>query len=189
MPDQLYLSLWLRAFRADNMLRHFEQLLRVFPFSRLHPGISTLKIYALEFQEPPLLEEALTAETDVDSLIAACQEFHNADCAYVVEGWWEEWKFDREWRLTPSRVSLTCFGPLFDNDESDHLRIDFGPDTDFLPQPEIPNSARMAQSNLIGLLRLVSEAEESLPIERRSLWSESGENFAGRLETALSEEG
>jgi hypothetical protein len=35
MADQLYLSYKLRNFSAQNMLRHYEKLLRIFPFSRL----------------------------------------------------------------------------------------------------------------------------------------------------------
>ena len=46
----------------------------------------------------------------------------------------------------------------------------------------------MAQSNLRGLLRLAHELEGALPVEKRRLWSESGENFAARLEGAVGEE-
>jgi hypothetical protein len=58
------------------------------------------------------------------------------------------------------------------------LRIEFGPDSRFVPAPEIEGSLRMGQSNLRSLLHLVSEIEKSLPLENRKLWSESGANFA-----------
>jgi hypothetical protein len=189
MPDRLNLSLWLRGFGEDNMLRRFEELLHLFPFSRLKPGVSSVRVYALEFQEPPLFEEAFTAETGPDVAVELAREFHNPDCAYLVDGWWELWRFvDSAWQLTPARVTLLCLGPQFDNEEGDHLRIDFGSDADFLPQPEAPESPRRVQSNLRGMVRLLHEIEASLPVARRSLWSESGENFAARLEAALSEE-
>ena len=35
MPDRLCLSLWILGFDEGNMLRHFEQMLGTFPFSRL----------------------------------------------------------------------------------------------------------------------------------------------------------
>lgn len=187
MPDRLYLSLWLRSFTERTMLRHFEELLRTFPFSRLQPGISQLRVYALEFAEPPLFEEAFTAETGPEVVLELAREFHNPDCAYLVDGWWDLWRFSGSWELAPARVSLLCLGPDFDNEEGDHLRIDFGPDAGFLPQPEVPGSARKLQSNLRGLLRLVKEIEQSLPVERRTLWSESGANFAERLGAAIGE--
>jgi hypothetical protein len=48
MPERLYLSLWIRGFEGRNMLRHFGAMLRQFPFSRLRPGLDTLRVYALE---------------------------------------------------------------------------------------------------------------------------------------------
>lgn len=185
MPDQLYLSLWLRDFTPDTMLRHFEQMLGMFPFSSLRPGVRSLKIYALEMAEPPVLEHVFAGETDLGTLAALCREFDNPDCAYIVDGWWELWKYSDSWKLGPSPVSLACFGPLFDNEEGDHLRIDFGPDTHYLPQPHAPDSARAVHSNIRGMLRLIAELEEALPVERKKLWSESEDNFAERVESAL----
>jgi hypothetical protein len=37
MPDQLYVSYWLRGFTGPNMPRHFDKALRWFPFSQI-PG-------------------------------------------------------------------------------------------------------------------------------------------------------
>lgn len=185
MPDQIFLSLWIRGFDGDTMLRHFQDLLRVFPFSRLRPGISLLRVYAIEFVEPPLLEQAFTAEADIPSVIEIAAEFRNPDCAYLVDGWWEMLQYSTAWELKPAPVILSCYGPLFDNEEGDQLRIEFGPDTNFLPQPGLPDGVRKAQSNLKGLLRLVKEIEASLPLERRRLWTESGENFAEMVDDAL----
>ncbi len=169
------------------MLRHFDELLRVFPFSKLRPGIAGLRIYALEEVEPPLLERAFPAEIDADTVIAICREFENDDCAYVVDAWWELFQFDGEdWQLKPAHVTITCFGPAFDNDLGDHLRIDAGTEDDFLPDLEVPDSDRAARSNVAGLVRLAKEIESALPVERRQLWSESGENLAERLDEAIS---
>ena len=54
------------------------------------------------------------------------------------------------------------------------LRIDFGNDARFLPNPHIEGGPRMAQSNLKSLVHLVHEIERVLTLERRQLWSESG---------------
>jgi hypothetical protein len=37
------------------------------------------------------------------------------------------------------------------------------------------------ESNLQGLLRLARELGEALPLERRRIWTESGEDLATRL--------
>jgi hypothetical protein len=188
MPDRIFLSLWLRDFEPQNVLSHFERMLLAFPFSSLRPGIAALKVYALEYVEPPLLEHVFSGAPEVETVIALCREFENQDCAYTVDGWWELFQYNNGWRLTPSRVSLTCFGPLFENEDGDHLRIDFGPETYYLPQPRLPDSARAAHSNLTSVVRLASDLEESLSVFRKKLWSESGEDFAERLESALDEE-
>ncbi len=187
MADRLYLSYWIRAYSEQTMLRHFEKLLRKFPFSTNSPTPLELRIYAPQFSEPPLIERLFDRlDQDVDAVIAAGREFQNADCGYIVEGHWDLWRYDAEWKLTPAPVSLACYGPLFENDLGDHLRIEFGNDADFLPQPDIPGSSRRVESNIRGLLRLAHELDETLPAENRRLWSESGENFAERIAEALS---
>jgi len=188
MPDRLFLSLWVRDFDAGTMLRHFEELLHLFPFTQLRPGVSALKIYALEFVEPALLDHAFADLTDSETVIGLCREFENPDCAYLLEGWWDLWKRRPDgWKLAASPVTLACFGPQFDNSEGDNLRIQVGEDEDFLPRPDDPDSMRMAHSNLMSVVRLAREIEQGMPIARRALWSESGENFAERLDEALSE--
>ena len=107
--------------------------------------------------------------------------------AYRLESYWDLWQYDVEWRLAPTGATLACFGPEFDNgaadtpSEQEHLRIDLGVDITFLPQPEIAGSGRLVESNIKSLLRLVHEIEDKLPVRRRLLAAESGENFADRL--------
>jgi hypothetical protein len=188
MPDQLCLSLWVHAFDKSTMLRHLEELLGVFPFSKLRQGISGVRIFAVEFTEPQLVEVVFPAEPDIEQVMDVCRDFEHADCAYNVEGWWELWRYGEDWKLTPARVTLTCFGPQFEHEVDDHLRIELGDETDFLPNPDLPDSARKAQSNLASIVRLVRDIEAAMPIERRTLWSESGENFAERLDEAFDDE-
>ena len=65
------------------------------------------------------------------------------------------------------------------------LEIEFGIDAHFLPQPDMPDSLRMIQSNIKSLLKLVHDLDDALPVETRRLWSESGENFSEKLHQAL----
>jgi hypothetical protein len=185
MADQLYLSYWLRNYSEQNMLRHYEKLLKLFPFSRLARQPSTFKVLAVDYNQPPMLEIPFPAPIPLEQVIAAAKDFQNADCCYRLESWWDLWQFDSKWELTPARVALSCFGPEFEKENDAHLDIEFGIDAHFLPQPEILDSLPMVQSNIKSLLKLVHDLDDALPVETRQLWSESGENFSEKLHQAL----
>jgi len=178
VADRLYLSCWLRGFNESNMLRHFEKLLGLFPFSRLDQRGGTLRVYAMERAEPPQIEREFPKPLQAPSIVSAAREFAHSDSSIEVDASWDLWQFDAEWKLAPAVVTLMCMGPSFENENDDHLRVDFGPDSRFLPIPQIGGSVRMGQSNLRSLLHLVSEIEKNLPLHHRKLWSESGANFA-----------
>jgi hypothetical protein len=184
MADQLYLSYWLSGFTEQNMLRHFETLLRKFPFSRLHPR-ALLRVQAVDPSEPPLLEQLLAVPVDPERVLALAREFHHADCAYVLETAWDLWRFEGEWKLRPAPLTLSCFGPAFPSEMGEQLLIEFGLDTQFLPQAELSSNLAPVRHNIRALLHLVEDLDASLPVAKRLLWSESGENFAERLEEAL----
>ncbi|MGH9631329.1 MAG: hypothetical protein ACRD7E_23745 [Bryobacteraceae bacterium] len=185
MADQLYLSYILRGYTENNMLRHYEKMLRTFPYSRLSKGASVLRIHAVAETEPALLERAFEDPLDLDAVLAAAREAQSGDSAVMLESRWDLWQYDPDWKLTPARVMLSCFGPQFESASNQHLQIDFGIDTHFLPQPDLPKSMFMAQSNIRSLLHLVEELDRVLAVEKRRLWSDSGENFAERLKATL----
>lgn len=185
MADQLYLSYRLRGFTAATMLRYYEKLLRSFPFSRLTTSASTLRVHAIAATEPPVYESGYDNPPDLDKVLAAAREFSGADTGAYLDTQWDIWQFNKEWKLTPSAVTLGCFAPAFESESEDHLRVEFGIDTHFLPQPDLPNHLLMTRSNIRSLLHLVHEMDRLFVAERRSLWTESGENFAERLQSAL----
>jgi hypothetical protein len=126
---------------------------------------------------------------DVDDVLEVLHAYTGDDVAQRVESFWDLWQFiDGDWALAPARVALICQGPEFDNTtgqavaDQEQLRIEFGVDINYLPQPEIAGSARMTESNLRSLLRLVHELDSTLPVKGRKLETESGENFAERLQ-------
>jgi len=125
----------------------------------------------------------------IEQVLAAAQDFQHPDSSYRLETWWDLWQFDADWKLTPSRAALVCFGPEFDREDDAHLEIEFGIDAHFLPQPEIPGSIVTIQSNIKSLLKLVHDLDDALPVETRRLWSESGENFSEKLQQALQASG
>lgn len=167
------------------MLRHWEKLLELFPFSKLSKRGPVLRVYVLEHSEPPLFEREFPPVTTVADICAAAADFVNSDVSIELDAAWDLWQHDQEWRLMPAPVTLIVSGFDFDSglveEENDHLRIEFGVDSRFLPQEGLEGSARMAQSNLRSLLHLVGQVESGIPLERRQLWSESGVNFADLL--------
>lgn len=195
MPDRLYLSLWLRGFSPMNMLRHYEKALALFPFSKLAKAESALRVYAVEYAEPPAFEEPFLAPVDPAAVVERAKRFLNADSCYEFDAAWDLWRWDPDarvdtlpgsaWQLAPSKVTISCFGPEFERDSDENLRYDFGADTIFLPVPAAPEGMPMVRANVQSLLRLVHDLDDQLAVERRLLWSESGENFADKLREAL----
>lgn len=195
MPDRLFLSCWLRqggnghSFDREKLLRQFAKMLGVFPLSILAARGPSVRIQAIERAEPPLIERDLPVTGDraetIDEILAAAREFMQADCLCEVDAAWDLWQFKGDWKLAPAGVTLACFGPDFDNEVGDHLRIEFGPDSHFLPDPEIEGSVRMGESNLKSMVHLVHELERALDLDRRLLWSESGENPVELIVQAL----
>ena len=181
MADLLYLSYWLRGFSEKNMLRWFGTAIRRFPFSTSSGGVSSLRIYALEYAEPPLLETYYDTAANADEIVSAAREFQGADCAYLAGGFWDLWQHEDGWQLRPAPALVGCYGPQFENDLGDHLRIEIGLDAHFLPRPDLPSAAAMVRSNIRGVLRLAGELDQALPVLKRSLWTESGDDFAERL--------
>ncbi|MBZ5606135.1 MAG: hypothetical protein LAO79_27905 [Acidobacteriia bacterium] len=174
MADRLYLSCWLRGYTGANMLRHFEKMLGVFPFSKLAARGPVLRIYALEHLEPPQFEREFPPGTGAKEMVEQARDFTHEDCLVEIDAAWDLWQFDGDWKLAPAAVLLSCFGPEFENETGDHVRIEFGNDARFLPNPHIEGGPRMAQSNLKSLVTLVHQIEQTLQVERRQLWSESG---------------
>jgi len=185
MADQLYLSYWLHGFTPHNMLRHYEKMLRLFPFSRLVLGAAVFKIIPIAYSEPSRIEQSFSMPDALDDLLASSKEFLDADSCYSLDASWDLLQFENaEWKLSPSRVSLSCFGPAFE-DAEEHLRIEFGIEALFLPQAGLPNNVKMAQANIRSLLKLVHDLDDALQVDSRRLWTESGENFSDRLQEAL----
>ncbi len=212
MADQLFLSYWLRNYNDATMLRNYEKFLRLFPFSRLANQASTFKIMAVDPSEPVVAEIPYPPPVPIDDVLAVAKDFQNADACYRLETWWDLWLYEGDWKLSPARVALCCFGPEFNQSPSSDprslevprtpvlafpnpdedaaigcaLEIEFGIDANFLPQPDLPDSPHMIESNIKSLLKLVHDLDDALPVETRRLWSESGENFAEKLHQALS---
>ncbi len=188
VTDQLSLSMWLPEALASWRTRYFEKMLSIFPFSQREQPQSTLTIQAISQIEPALLERPMNGPVSLAEISAILQDYMGDDIAYRYESWWDLWQYSGEdWLISPARVTLSCFSPEFDNGSSattgdqEDLRVDFGVDTLFLPDPSLAGSGRLIESNIKSLLKLVHDLEEALPLARRVLETESGENFSEKL--------
>ncbi len=185
MADQVYLSCWLRGFTERKALPAFEVALSQFPFSRLAPA-ATLRVHAIAFSEPPLLEQRFEQETEAADIVDAAHDFENADCAYLIETAWDLLQYERrDWRLRPAPVTITCFAPEFETEYGDQIRVEFGPDSLYMPDED--SNLFAIQSNIRSLLRYAEDLRAALPVEKALLWSESGGNLAERLRETLEE--
>ena len=99
-------------------------------------------------------------------------------------------QLDPTWRLEPTRVRITGFGPEFDHgtyETNGHIRVDFGLVTPFTLDDELVDDGldRAAtvriQQNVEKLLAFTLLVEKKCGISSRLLWTESGEPLAEKL--------
>jgi hypothetical protein len=185
MADRLYLSYWLEGFSPLTMLRQYEKVLEAFPYSKLSGSDPVFRIHAVSFSEPVLMETAIPGPVDASAVVKIAGEFQNLDVALELNAAWDLWRNEREWKLAPAAVSIVSFGPEFERDLDDHIRISFGIEDQFLPPEDDAGGIPMVRGNVQSLLRLVHDLDERLQVARRLLWSESGENFAEKLQAAV----
>jgi hypothetical protein len=178
--DPLFLSLWLKGYSPLASALYLKQALDPFPASKLAPG-AVVRIYPFSFQEPAVIETAFDGEFDPAAVAAAAQEFMHEDTCAQVETRWDLWRWDGEWELRPSRVYVELYGPGFEAGRGEHLRFDLGGEDLYLPSP-FSAQLKPVQSNIRSLLRLAGDAATALGAARRLLWSESVDDFTGRLE-------
>jgi len=187
MSDRLSLSCWMRSNHPIARKQNWDILLQLFPYSRLAQGPTVLRVHAVSFSEPMLFEHAYPQPCDVMEVLTVCQEFSAADTAWQLETYWDLLCADSGWSLAPVPVHLWSFGSEFDNETGDQMRVDFGLESYFLPNINDGASIRATQANLRSIVQLVQQLSRDLPVERRHLWSESGVNFAEKLQQLLTD--
>lgn len=140
--------------------------------------------YEFEMRWGLWLPEAVSAAAGYDAAEALDNESDDA---------FEEAQLDRTWRLEPTRVRITGFGPEFDHgtyETNGHIRVDFGLDTPFTLEDEALDDSTgdadrdatvRIQQNVEKLLAFTLLVEKKCGISSRLLWTESGEPLAEKL--------
>lgn len=186
MPDPLNLSLWLRGFATLAMPSLFEKAIARFPVSRLQP-YGVLRVTPFDLTEAPVLERIFDDAGDAAEMREAAQEFLHEDCAFSLAASWDLWQWDGEWQLRPAPVLIEIYGPRFESDYGEQIRLDLGPEGLYLPDGQRAHERVPVQSNIRSVLHLAADLAQALPVEKKLLWSESEDNFAARLEKTLAE--
>ena len=198
MPDLLYLNLWLQNFAEQNMLAYWRQAIGEFPSSPHAPGVRALAVYPLDWNQTATMEDHFLDGGSAEETFQLAQEFLHSDCAYEARMTWDLWFPKSEdpsdgWERKPQGVSIVCLGTQFGRDgeeDSGHLEINFGPDANSLPpelwdlDPEEKQEAMAGPQLLENIDQLVNYArllEKSLPVARRRLWSESGNDLPNQI--------
>jgi len=189
LADPLYLSLWFGSFEAEEMLPRALSVMRQFPFSAQQPGITTVALHPVSWNEATILERRFKPGIAPEQAVLIASDLLHDDYAYVFEAAWDLWIFDeekRQWELKASAVKFLVHGEEFDEgacQEEGHIQVDFGLDSPFL-QEELQLTAEAEErvrSNVQKLVDFTAKAEKSSGASSRLLRSESEENLAQKL--------
>jgi hypothetical protein len=171
VPNRAFASIWIRDFNETNMVSHFEHFLATVPLAAEKPGFTELVIRAVDSTETPLEEYDLRSQVLTPAeIMEIAVEHRAADVSFEVAARWDLWIREMEsasWKKKPERLTLSCFGPAYDNgifSESGHLMADIGfehlftghagllsPGNPGVAEPQHPDEARflmwMSQPN------------------------------------------
>lgn len=197
MADQLYLSLWYSNFRVDGLPAALERVMEQFSAAGGSARVAAATVYPISWNETPIWQRVFRNESDDEAsqpraVIAEAMENAHDDYAWEFELIWELWVpeqtagFDTMWRQEPRTVRIVAFGPEFDDqawETNGHIRVDFGLDTSFLYEDMDldPEAVERVKQNVQRLVAFTQGVQKNGGISTRLLWSESGENLAGKL--------
>jgi len=189
MADPLYLSLWFADFEVEDMLPRALSVMRQFPFSEQHPGISYVALYPVSWNEPTILEQRFRPGISPEEVILVASDLLHKDYAYVFDAAWDLWILSdngEQWTLQPSPVKFVVHGVEFDDSayqQDGHIQVDLGFDSAFLQEEAQLSSEteRRVRANVQKLVEFTTKVEKSSGARARLLWSESDENLAQKL--------
>ena len=173
------------------MLPRLAAVAEALPEEALERGVQQLSVSALDWSEPPLLEERVSSGVPVRVAIEQMREFVQEDCACELEMAWLLWTYgDNGWVQSAQPVTCTSLGPAFADGlcaEEGHLQVDFGMDEAFLAEqaPWDASTRAHLQANILQLLAFSHKAQRQLQPLRRKLWGESEADWTQKLSLRL----
>ncbi len=191
MPDRVYLDLWFRA--GPHALARLRRALSAFPFSPRRPGIAGARIFALDWAQPPLLDETYPGGLSLDELWPELENALGAACdlddfAVELTAHWDLWHFQNAaWNLTPVPVLIVAAGARFDpagrDPDTGQVRIEWVDSGLFLADsaPWTRPTHQRIRANLESLLGYVKKLERS-GLSKRKVSTESGWDLVQQLQ-------
>ena len=205
-----------------GVLRQFALIARDGQPNSQFGRVAAATVYPIDWTESPIYQRIYvnderaqsSADTEasiIENAVADATEQLHDDTAYEFEMRWLLWMpetedkddpeaalLDTAWRLEPSKVRITGFGPSFDAgsyEQNGHIRVDFGLDTPWvLEEEDLPehedggmdeDTAARIRQNVEKLLAFTLSVEKNCGISSRLLWTESGEPLAEKLVARL----
>lgn len=215
MADQLYLSVWYPNFRLQSLpaalvgvLRQFAIIAKDGQQNSTLGRVAAASAYPIDWTESPTYQRIYvnddraqssedTEGSIIENAVAEATEQLHEDTAYEFEMRWMLWSpdtaavakeagLDTTWKLVPSTVRVSGFGPEFDAgsyEQNGHIRVDFGLDTPWVLEDESLDlaAAERIKQNVEKLLAFTLSVEKNCGISSRLLWTESGEPLAEKL--------
>jgi hypothetical protein len=192
MADPLFLSVWFPDFTDPSMMPHTLAVLKEFPFSSLRPGITAVTVQPVSWTEASVLERRFNPGIQPVEAAEIASDLLHDDYAYIFEAHWDLWVADANgaWSKQPQLVKFIAHGEQFEDGEfedSGHVEVDFGLDTDFLfEELEFTSEAEdHIRENVAMLIAFTLAVEKNSGIRGRVLWSESESNLAQKLVARL----
>lgn len=193
-----------------GVLRQFALIARDGQKQSALGRVAAASTYPIDWTESPVYQRIYvnddraqtSADTEgsiIENAVAEATEQLHGDMAYEFEMQWMLWTPEAladavdavsepgmTWRLEPSKVRITGFGPEFDRgsyEQNGHIRVDFGPDTPWVLEDEFAgrDAADKIKQNVEKLLAFTLSVEKHCGISGRLLWTESGEPLAEKL--------
>ncbi len=196
MADTLYLSLWYPNLRLAGLAEKLTAVLGSFAGHGGEARVYSATVWPVGWSESPVFQKVFgNGERGLEprQAVEDALELLHEDYAYEFQIGWSLWElesgaggFENRWAREPRLVSVTGYGPLFDEgayEQDGHIRINFGSDAAFLDEEiELDSiAARHVEENVRQLVELTTAAEKESGATARLLWSELGESLAQRL--------
>jgi hypothetical protein len=193
MADSLYLSLWFRDSELEDLLPHALRAMQYFPYSKGLPGITSVSIHPVSWNEPTILEQRFRPGIRPEEAALIAADLLHEDYAYLFEANWDLWTPESpngEWHRRPTGVKFIARGEEFEEGEDEaqgEVQVDFGLDAPFLHE-ELKLTSELesrVRTNVQLLVGYINQLEKNAGAETRLLWSESDENLAQKLISRL----
>lgn len=195
MSQAIRFSLWFSEHETNDVLPRLGAAAEALPPEAVQRGVREWTVQAVDWNEPPLLEESTENNqpgTSLPAALAHLAEFAQPDCTCSLELEWMLWTFGAEgWKHGPHPVVIRSFGPDFGAGgraaEEGQVLIEFGPDEPFVAElaPWDAATRQHLQTNILQLLAFCHAVQRRLQPQRRKLWSEDENDWTTRLSLRL----